>query len=397
MSGLFEPIELEANGNNRQGTRSNARQSLLGRWLGYAVAAGVALFQGGFVQAADKPTRHVVVFTTSDYSKHSAFELPHLPGNDDEGRKFSELLGKSGKYNNRVHKFANASESELYRHLKQIKDELTENDELIVYLSGHGFENADEADGGVVIATVEPKEKWLQVSNLARALGTIQGPKKLLVVDSCRSFTSVAIGTMGEKVFGNTDITEPKEVSRKQEPVQMDWNLAVVYACQSGGASNISEGMSLFASALLKALAVEDGRDLLSVFDSMKDQVLRSSRKLKVSQVPELVRYIGNQHTENHVVSNWAIGQRDHSIAGEESRKLEDAESRAPERSLADAGRNLGGYRGQVVSGATRAEKVGTGLQVAGSIAGMAGAGRVGGYLGTAGTAIKAVGAIRRR
>jgi hypothetical protein len=134
------------------------------------------------------------------------------------------------------------------------------------------------------------------------------------------------------------------------------------------------------------------------VFELVKEQVMKTSRKIQKMQFPEMHSYIGKQHLENHVVSTWAIGQRDESIGVEESRKLELAENNAPKTTLADVGRTIQGSRGPaVVNGATRAEKVGTGLQVAGSIAGMAGAGRVGGYLGTAGTAIKFAGSLRRR
>mgnify|MGYP006280050629 FL=1 len=394
MSGMWEMKVSEGQG------QRGVSQPQWKRWLTGALVAGWAAFSGGWLQAGDKPIRHVVVFTTSDYSKHTGSELPDLKGNQNEGEEVAKLLGKSGNYQNRIQHLQNTSETELYRSLGQLKEQLGANDELIVYLSGHGFENTDDSDGALIMATVEPKEQWVNVGNLARALGTITEPKKLLIVDTCRKLLPDGqIGSKGMQYFNGQDISQAKEgISRKSEAFQMNWNLAVIYACQSGGDSNIFEGRSLFNSALLKAVSKEDGIPLAEVFELVRDQVMKTSRKIQRMQVPELHSYIGAQHRERHVVSNWSIGQRDESIGVEEGRKLELAENNAPKPTLADVGRTIQGSRGPaVVNGATRAEKVGTGLQVAGSIAGMAGAGRVGGYLGTAGTAIKFAGSLRRR
>lgn len=389
MSEMWEQKVSEVQGQRR------AAQPQWKRWLTGALVAGWAVFSGGWLQAGDKPIRHVIVFTTSDYSKHAGSELPDLKGNQNEGEEVAKLLGKSGNYHNQIEHLQNTSETELYRLLDQKKKQLGANDELIVYLSGHGFENTDDSDSGVIMATVEPKEQWLNVGNLARALGTITEPKKLLIVDTCRKLLPDGqIGSKGMRQFSGQDITQGKEgFSRKSETFQMNWNLAVIYACQSGGDSNIFEGRSLFNSALLKAVSKEDGKPLAEVFELVKDQVMKTSRKIQKMQFPEMHFYIGKKHLENHVVSTWAIGQRDESIGVEESRKLELAENNAPKTTLADVGRTIQGSRG----GATPAENVGTGLQVGGSIAGRFGASRVGGILGTAGTAIKFAGSLRRR
>ena len=98
--------------------------------------------------------------------------------------------------------------------------------------------------------------------------------------------------------------------------------------------------------------------------------------------------------------SNWVaeqIGYEDNQKALTEAKQLENVESNASKRTIADAGRSMQGSRAAVAtSAATKAEKVGAGLQTAGTIASMAGAGRVGGYLGMAGTIVRGAGAIRR-
>ncbi len=99
--------------------------------------------------------------------------------------------------------------------------------------------------------------------------------------------------------------------------------------------------------------------------------------------------------------SNWVaeqIGYEDNQKALAEAKQLENVESNAIKRTIADAGRSMQGSRAAVAtSAATKVEKVGAVLQTAGTIASMAGAGRVGGYLGIAGSALKSAGVMRQR
>jgi hypothetical protein len=99
--------------------------------------------------------------------------------------------------------------------------------------------------------------------------------------------------------------------------------------------------------------------------------------------------------------SDWVaeqIGYEDNQKALAEAKQLENVESNASKRIIADAGRSMQRSRAPVTtSAATKAERVGAGLQTAGTIASMAGAGRVGGYLVMARSAIRSVGAIRQR
>ena len=99
--------------------------------------------------------------------------------------------------------------------------------------------------------------------------------------------------------------------------------------------------------------------------------------------------------------SNWVaeqIGYEDNQKALAEAKQLENVESNASKRMIADASRSMQGSRAAVAtSAATKVEKVGAVLQTAGTIASMAGAGRVGGYLVMAGSAIRSVSAIRPR
>ena len=99
--------------------------------------------------------------------------------------------------------------------------------------------------------------------------------------------------------------------------------------------------------------------------------------------------------------SNWVaeqIGYEDNQKALAEAKQLENVESNASKRTITDAGRSMQGSRAAVAtSAATKVEKVGAVLQTAGTIASMAGAGRVGGYLGIAGSALQSAGVMRQR
>ena len=99
--------------------------------------------------------------------------------------------------------------------------------------------------------------------------------------------------------------------------------------------------------------------------------------------------------------SNWVaeqIGYEDNQKALAKAKQLENVESNSSKRTIADAGRRMQGSRAAVAtSAATKVEKVGAGLQTAGTIASMAGAGRVGGYLGMAGSALRSAGEMLLR
>ena len=405
VSANQSPIKGSAT-SNRKGVWKLSR---LTKVFGYAVATGVALFIGNSIRADEQGTRHVVIFSTSDYSNH---KLPNLEGNIAEAEGFKQIMEKSPT-KKIIHSINDGSASELYLNLEKINRSITKSDELIVYVTGHGFENSNNPEPNVIVATKENKELWIDTSSLIKALGSgnLATSKKLLIVDTCRQLVyddtmasasqTTFSGTIikGNSLQANSHPALALANGKRSEKQEMDYQLAVIYSCQSGSESNIHQGCGIFANALrLAFVSTSDNKESISlndVLEKTKKETIKNARFLVGNgQRPEIEIFTAKSA---NFELDWQIGYKDNQKALAEAKQLENVESNASKRTITDAGRSMQGSRAAVAtSAATKAEKVGAGLQTAGTIASMAGAGRVGGYLGMAGTIVRGAGAIRR-
>jgi hypothetical protein len=408
LFGLVSANQSPIKGSATSNRKDNWKLSRLTKVFGYAVATGVALFIGNSIRADEQGTRHVVIFSTSDYSNH---KLPNLQGNVAEAEGFKQIMEKSPT-KKIIHSISDGSASELYLNLEKINRSIAKSDELIVYVTGHGFENSNNPEPNVIVATKENKELWIDTSSLIKALGSgnLATSKKLLIVDTCRQLVNddtmasasqtTFSGTIikGNSLQANSHPALALANGKRSEKEEMDYQLAVIYSCQSGSESIIHQDRGIFANALrLAFVSTSDNKESISlndVLEKTKNETIKNARILGQGQRPEIEIFTAKSA---NFELDWQIGYKDNQKALAEAKQLENVESNASKRTIADAGRSMQGSRAAVAtSAATKAEKVGAGLQTAGTIASMAGAGRVGGYLGMAGTIVRGAGAIRR-
>jgi hypothetical protein len=408
LFGLVSANQSPIKGSATSNRKDNWKLSRLTKVFGYAVATGVALFIGNSIRADEQGTRHVVIFSTSDYSNH---KLPNLQGNVAEAEGFKQIMEKSPT-KKIIHSISDGSASELYLNLEKINRSIAKSDELIVYVTGHGFENSNNPEPNVIVATKENKELWIDTSSLIKALGSgnLATSKKLLIVDTCRQLVNddtmasasqtTFSGTIikGNSLQANSHPALALANGKRSEKQEMDYQLAVIYSCQSGSESLLNQDRSIFANALrLAFVSTSNDKESISlndVLEKTKKETIKNARILGKGQRPEIETFTAKSATFE---LDWQIGYEDNQKALAEAKQLENVESNASKRTIADAGRSMQGSRAAVAtSAATKAEKVGAGLQTAGTIASMAGAGRVGGYLGMAGTIVRGAGAIRR-
>jgi hypothetical protein len=396
LFGLVSANQSPIKGSATSNRKGDWKLSRLTKVFGYAVATGVALFIGNSIRADEQGTRHVVIFSTSDYSNH---KLPNLEGNIAEAEGFKQIMEKSPT-KKIIHSINDGSASELYLNLEKINRSIAKSDELIVYVTGHGFENSNNPEPNVIVATKENKELWIDTSSLIKALGSgnLATSKKLLIVDTCRQLVNDdTMASASQTTFSGTIIKGDSQqtnshpslaisTGKRAEQKDMDYQLAVIYSCQSGSESVIdAENRSVFANALrLAFVSDKESISLNDVFEKTKKQTIKKARKFKNGQRPEIEMYTANSKTFE---LDWPIGYEDKQTAMVETKQFETTRTNPGQRKDTAV----------ATSAATKAEKVGAGLQTAGTIASMAGAGRVGGYLGMAGTIVRGAGAIRRR
>jgi|GEM_PF-2973726 len=408
LFGLVSANQSPIKGSATSNRKDNWKLSRLTKVFGYAVATGVALFIGNSIRADEQGTRHVVIFSTSDYSNH---KLPNLQGNVAEAEGFKQIMEKSPN-KKIIHSINDGTASELYLNLEKINRSIAKSDELIVYVTGHGFENSNNPEPNVIVATKENKELWIDTSSLIKALGSgnLATSKKLLIVDTCRQLVNddtmasasqtTFSGTIikGNSLQANSHPALALANGKRSEKEEMDYQLAVIYSCQSGSESLLNQDRSIFANALrLAFVSTSDNKESISlndVLEKTKNETIKNARILGQGQRPEIEIFTAKSA---NFELDWQIGYKDNQKALAEAKQLENVESNASKRTIADAGRSMQGSRPAVAtSAATKAEKVGAGLQTVGTITSMAGAGRVGGYIGMAGTIVRGAGAIRR-
>ena len=410
LFGLVSANQSPIKGSATSNRKGDWKLSRLTKVFGYAVATGVALFIGNSIRADEQGTRHVVIFSTSDYSNH---KLPNLEGNIAEAEGFKQIMEKSPT-KKIIHSINDGSASELYLNLEKINRSIAKSDELIVYVTGHGFENSNNPEPNVIVATKENKELWIDTSSLIKALGSgnLATSKKLLIVDTCRQLVNddtmasasqtTFSGTIikGNSLQANSHPALALAHGKRSEKQEMDYQLAVIYSCQSGSESIIHQGCGIFANALrLAFVSTSDNKESISlndVLEKTKKETIKNARFLVGNgQRPEIEIFTAKSA---NFELDWQIGYKDNQKALAEAKQLENVESNASKRTITDAGRSMQGSRAAVAtSAATNAEKVGAGLQAASIITSQfPGASRASPYLGVAGSALRSVGAIRR-
>lgn len=300
---------------------------MIWRQLFHVAAVTIGVLLPGLIPhvaiAQEKPVRHVVMFATTDYSRHE--NLQDLHDTIREAREFAKEAASHQAVRTVVHPvMENTPEAALYCQLEKVLSELQDRDELIVYVTGHGFEIAGKPEDGPFVATVDARDKWLDTRSLIRALGTRSGPRKLLILDACRELVQDSvIGKNGTADFGEWRLKPHGKAprnhggmesrTRADEMRMCQYNLVVIQACESGGRSLIAGGRSLFSKHLSDCLKVRsrEKATLEMVFNDVRHRTKTDSAKLARGsvQVPVMDGYFGDQSgfERQWIISNVAL------------------------------------------------------------------------------------------
>jgi formylglycine-generating enzyme required for sulfatase activity len=151
--------------------------------LALCVAAIAALALGtARAQSIDFGRYHALVIGNNDYEHWTTLTTAVR-----DAQEVAKTLEQ--KYGFKVRLLENATASRIVRALNQLRSELTEVDNLLIYYAGHGHLDGDT---GFWIGTDGDKnfeDSWVPVSTITRNLDRMSARHVLVVADSCFSGT----------------------------------------------------------------------------------------------------------------------------------------------------------------------------------------------------------------
>ena len=184
--------------------------------------------------------------------------FPQLTSAGDDAKAVAAVL--QSRYGYDVHELANANRFEMLSALNDLREKLTEQDNLLVYFAGHGeLDTSRQGYWLPVDAQIGQPSSWISNRAISDILTTMQAKHVLVIADSCYSgtMTTSSLATFGggmqDSVWGDWVKTMTAGRSRT--------------ALTSGGVQPVADASSkgshsLFAAALLTVL--RDNNQLLT-------------------------------------------------------------------------------------------------------------------------------------
>jgi Caspase domain/Sel1 repeat len=252
---------------------------------------------GGDTGKPDTPPRpklslgnyHALVIGNNDYR-----QLPRLRTAVNDATDVARILGE--RYRFKVKLLTNATRYEILSALNGLRQELTTQDNLLVYYAGHGFLDEKNQRGHWLPVDAEPENpaNWIANGDVTAILNTMEVKQLLLVVDSCYSGTLTRSAT-GQMEAGMTQ-AELFEVIRKMAQQRSRMVMS------SGGVEPVLDSAggrhSAFAEVFIQVLRDNDGVLLgREVFRRLQLRVAAMAERLTVPQVPEYapIRFAGHE------------------------------------------------------------------------------------------------------
>jgi TPR repeat protein len=223
--------------------------------------------------------------------------FPELAGAGGDAKAVAALLQSRYGYDVRV--LANANRFEMLSALNDLREKLTDNDNLLVYFAGHGELDASRQGYWLPVdAQIGQSSSWISNRAISDILTTVQARHVLVIADSCYSGTmtrsSLATfgGGMADSQWGDWVKTMVAGRSRT--------------ALTSGGVQPVADaaskgGHSVFAAALLTVL--RDNNQLLTgqqLFREIAAGMALRSANAGLKQAPEYapIQFAGHEAGE---------------------------------------------------------------------------------------------------
>jgi hypothetical protein len=259
---------------------------------GKSASASTAGPRGATLPSGVKLGRYYALVIGND--SYAAF--PELTSAGDDAKAVAAVL--QSRYGYDVHQLSNANRFEMLSALNDLREKLTEQDNLLVYFAGHGEVDASRQGYWLPVdAQLQTPSSWISNRAISDILTTMQAKHVLVIADSCYSgtMTSSSLATFGgmqDNVFGDWVKTMVNGRSRT--------------ALTSGGVQPVADatvkgGHSVFAAALLTVL--NDNNQLLTgqqLFREIAAGMALRSTNAGLKQAPEYapIQFAGHEAGE---------------------------------------------------------------------------------------------------
>jgi hypothetical protein len=232
---------------------------------------------------------YALVIGINDYK-----QLPPLQTSVNDAKAVDEMLRTRYGYQTRL--LINASRHQIMTAFDDLRRELTEKDNLLIYYAGHG--EIDKSDQSAYWLPSDAEQAntatWLSSHNVAQHLGILPTKHILIIADSCYSgtMTKTSIAHLPE------DASDKKRkkwlklmINRKGRTIMTSGSVKPIP--DSGDSSH-----SVFANALLKAL--DDNTGLLEdyeLYGIVSGKVKQSASQIVFQQSPQYsaMQYAGHE------------------------------------------------------------------------------------------------------
>ena len=234
-------------------------------------------------------TYYALVIGNNDYRL-----LPPLKTAVNDAREVARVL--EAEYGFRVRLLLNASRYELLSALNELRERLTDRDNLLIYYAGHGELDERNQRGHWLPIDAEPQSSANWISNIAvtDVLNTMTVRQLLVVADSCYA------GTMTRSALGRLEggLSDAERLRLMQAMARQRSRMAMT----SGGVEPVLDGAggphSIFAQTFIELLrsnvGVLPGQDL---FHLLRLRVASAADRVDMRQVPEYapIKYAGHE------------------------------------------------------------------------------------------------------
>jgi len=225
-------------------------------------------------------------------SKYTHWPRLNTPENDIE--KIAEILDK--KYGFQTNTLVNATQFDILDKLNELRKELTETDNLLIYYAGHGHfvEKISRGYWIPVDGSIDSNTNWISTIDVSDILKLMSSKNIIVISDSCYSgsFTRSALTSTKAGVSDEALLHWMKSMSEKRtRTVLTSGNLKPVL--DGGGGKH-----SVFAKALLSILRenneVIEGQRL---YKEVAARVAISASSLTEEQIPQYapIRLAGHE------------------------------------------------------------------------------------------------------
>jgi uncharacterized caspase-like protein len=234
-------------------------------------------------------TYHALVIGNNDYK-----QLRRLKTAVADAREVARVLEKD--YGFRVKLLLNATRYDILAALNDLREKLSEKDNLLIYYAGHGELDERNQRGHWLPVDAEPNSTANWISNIAitDVLNATNVQQLLVVADSCYSGT-LTRSSLGRLEGGLSDTERLKLLSsmaqRRSRMVLTSGGVEPVIDSAGGGHSAFAQA---FLEVLRANVGVMPGQEL---FINLQLKVAAIADRVQMRQVPEYapIKYAGHE------------------------------------------------------------------------------------------------------